>query len=99
MPTTARAWATGEPSIMWARATMAARPAPRGAVLPIPGPFPSRGEVRAGYRAGDPRRAQQEDEDVLPVRAGLRRAAEHAHLPDLPRPAGLAAGGQRRGDP
>ena len=29
----------------------------------------------------------------------LRRAAEHAHLPGLPRPARRAAGGQRRGDP
>ena len=29
----------------------------------------------------------------------LRRAAEHAHLPGLPRPARRAAGGQRAGDP
>ena len=39
------------------------------------------------------------DEDVLRLRAVLRRAAEHAHLPGLPRPARQPAGGQRARDP
>ena len=37
------------------------------------------------------------DEDVLRLRAVLRRRAEHAHLPDLPRPPGHAAGDERGG--
>ena len=51
--------------------------------------------VRSRHRAGDPRPALDADEDVLRLRAELRRAAEHAHLPGLPRPAGRAAGRQR----
>ena len=39
------------------------------------------------------------DEDVLRLRAVLRRAAEHAHLPGLPRPARRAAGRQRARGP
>ena len=41
--------------------------------------------LRAGHRARDPRPARHADEDVLRLRAVLRRAAEHAHLPGLPR--------------
>ena len=37
------------------------------------------------------------DEDVLRLRAVVRRAAEHAHLPGLSRPAGEPAGGERAG--
>ena len=55
--------------------------------------------LRARHRAGDPRPARHADEDVLRLRAVLRRAAQHAHLPGLPRPARRAAGGQRGGDP
>ena len=55
--------------------------------------------LRARHRPGDPRPALHADEDVLRLRAVLRRAAQHAHLPGLPGAAGLAAGGQRRGDP
>ena len=40
--------------------------------------------VRAGHRAGDPRPAQDADEDVLRLRAVVRRPAEHPHLPGLP---------------
>ena len=43
--------------------------------------------VRAGDRARDPRPAGDADEDVLRLRAVLRRRAEHPHLPGLPRPA------------
>ena len=53
----------------------------------------------ARHRAGDPRPAQDPHEDVLRLRAVLRRGAQHAHLPGLPRPARLAAGDQRPGDP
>ena len=42
--------------------------------------------VGAGHRPRDPRPARHADEDVLRLRAELRRAAEHAHLPGLPRP-------------
>ena len=52
-------------------------------------------ELRSRHRAGDPRPARHADEDVLRLRAELRRAAEHAHLPGLPRPARRAAGRQR----
>ena len=38
-------------------------------------------------------------EDVLRLRAVVRRAAEHAHLPGLPRPAREPAGGQRARGP
>ena len=41
--------------------------------------------VRARHRPRDPRPAAHADEDVLRLRAALRRAAEHAHLPGLPR--------------
>ena len=54
---------------------------------------------RAGHRARDPRPARDHDEDVLRLRAELRRPAEHAHLLGLPRPAGIAAGRQRPRDP
>ena len=53
--------------------------------------------LRARHRPGDPRPAQHADEDVLRLRAVLRRAAQHAHLPGLPRAARRAAGGQRAG--
>ena len=43
--------------------------------------------LRARDRAGDPRPALDADEDVLLLRAVLRRGAQHAHLPGLPRPA------------
>ncbi|CAA9470548.1 MAG: Aspartyl-tRNA(Asn) amidotransferase subunit B @ Glutamyl-tRNA(Gln) amidotransferase subunit B, partial [uncultured Solirubrobacteraceae bacterium] len=55
--------------------------------------------ARAGRRPRDPRPAQDAHQDVLLVRAVLRRGPEHAHLPGLPRSARLAAGGQRPGDP
>ena len=45
-----------------------------------------RAELRAGHRARDPRAAQDAHEDVLRLRALVRRGAEHPHLPDLPRP-------------
>ena len=53
--------------------------------------------LRARDRAGDPRPALDADEDVLLLRAVLRRGAQHAHLPGLPRPARGAAGAQRAG--
>ena len=55
---------------------------------------PSR--LRPGARAGGPRRARHRVEDVLRVRDRVRRRAQHPGLPDLPRPARLAAGGQPR---
>ena len=61
------------------------------------GPWLTR--LRGRHRPRDPRAAQHPHEDVLRLRALLRRGAEHLHLPDLPRPSGHAAGGQRRGDP
>ena len=51
----------------------------------------------AGHRARDPRAALDAHEDVLRLRAVVRRAAEHAHVPGLPRPPGHAADAQRRG--
>ena len=54
-------------------------------------------ELGAGHRAGDPRPAADQDEDVLRLRAVLRRGAQHAHLPGLPGPSRHAAGDQRRG--
>ncbi len=45
-------------------------------------------DVGAGDRARDPRPALHQDEDVLRLRALLRRRAERAHLPDLPRAPG-----------
>ena len=53
--------------------------------------------LRARHRAGDPRPALDADEDVLLLRAVVRRGAQHAHLPGLPRPARGAAGAQRAG--
>ncbi len=53
--------------------------------------------LRARHRPRDPRPARDADEDVLRLRAELRRGAQHAHLPGLPRPARRAAGGQRPG--
>ncbi len=47
-----------------------------------------RRELRARHRPGDPRPARDADEDVLRLRAVVRRAAQHAHLPGLPRAAG-----------
>ena len=58
-----------------------------------------RRHLRARHRPRDPRPAQHADEDVLRLRALVRRAAEHAHVRGLPRPARRAAGRQRRGDP
>ena len=55
------------------------------------------GSLGAGHRAGDPRPAQDAHEDVLRLRAVLRRSAQHAHLPGLPGPARRAAGAQRPG--
>ena len=52
-----------------------------------------------GDRAGDPRPARDPDEDVLRLRALLRRRAQRPHLPGLPRPPRDAAGAQRAGDP
>ncbi len=58
-----------------------------------------RGEpVRAGHRAGDARRARHRVEDVLRLPDHVRRRAQHPDLPGLPRPARLAAGGQRGRD-
>ena len=54
-------------------------------------------ELRARHRHRDPRAAAHADEDVLRLRALVRRGAEHAHLPRLPRPPRHAAGHQRRG--
>ena len=53
--------------------------------------------VGAGHRPRDPRPAGHADEDVLRVREPVRRRAEHAHLPALPRPSRRAAGDQRGG--
>ena len=50
--------------------------------------------VGAGDRARDPRPAEDADEDVLPLRERLRRRAEHADLPGLPRLPGRAAGAE-----
>ena len=55
--------------------------------------------VRARHRPRDPRPARDRDEDVLRLRAVVRRAAEHADVPGLPRPARDAAAGQRARDP
>ena len=51
--------------------------------------------LRAGHRPRDARRAGHRVEDVLRLLDRVRRRAEHAHLPGLPRPARRAAGGQR----
>ena len=48
-------------------------------------------------RPRDPRAALDAHEDVLPLPEQLRRRAEHAHLPGLPRAARRAAGRQPRG--
>ncbi len=56
-------------------------------------------ELGGGDRAGDPRPAGDQDEDVLRLRALLRRRAERPHLPGLPRPPRRAAGAERAGDP
>ena len=56
-------------------------------------------ELRARHRPGDPRPALDADEDVLRLRAVVRRGAQHAHLPGLPGPARRAAGDQRAGGP
>ena len=51
-------------------------------------------ELGAGDRARDPRPAEDADEDVLPLRERLRRRAEHADLPGLPRLPGRAPGAE-----
>ena len=61
-------------------------------------PRERRAGVRAGHRPRDPRPAADQDEDVLRLRARVRRRAEHPHLPGLPRPPRGAAGDQRAGD-
>ena len=53
--------------------------------------------LRAGDRPRDPRAAEHRLEDVLPVREPLRRRAQHADLPGLPRASGRAPDDQRRG--
>ena len=55
--------------------------------------------IRGRDRARDPRAAQHPDEDVLRVRALVRRSAEHPHLPGLPRAPRNASGRQRAGGP
>ncbi|CAA9297825.1 MAG: Aspartyl-tRNA(Asn) amidotransferase subunit B @ Glutamyl-tRNA(Gln) amidotransferase subunit B, partial [uncultured Friedmanniella sp.] len=55
------------------------------------------GDLRPRAGAGGARRAQHGVEDVLRLLDGVRGRAEHPDLPGLPRPAGLAAGGQRQG--
>ena len=57
-----------------------------------------RAELGSRHRAGDPRPAEDADEDVLPLRERLGRGAEHAHVPGLPRPPGHAARPERPGD-
>ena len=52
----------------------------------------------AGHRPRDSRPAPHADEDVLRLRALVRRRPERPHLPDLPRPPRVAAGAQRAGD-
>ena len=47
-----------------------------------------RRELRARDRHRDPRPAPHADEDVLRLRAVLRRGAQHPHLPRLPGPPG-----------
>ena len=56
-----------------------------------------RGAVRPGARARGARRAQHRVEDVLRLPDRLRRGAQHAGVPDLPRAAGCAAGRERGG--
>src|SRR6185369_13643963 len=51
-----------------------------------------------GYRTGDPRPAEDPDEDVLPLRERLGRVREHTHVPRLPRAPGHAARGEQAGD-
>ena len=59
------------------------------------GSTPSRSgcdDLGTGDRAGDPRPAEDADEDVLPLRCRLRRGGEHPDLPGLPRISGRASG-------
>ena len=63
---------------------------------PDPGRRPR--PLRTGHRPGDPRRAGHRLEDVLRLLDRVRRRAQHAHLPGLPRPARRAPGRQREGD-
>src|SRR2546423_3670200 len=54
-----------------------------------------------GRRPRDPRPPEGGDEDVLPLRARLRRAGDRGDVPGLPRAPGLASGAERarrRGD-
>ena len=62
-----------------------------------PGLRRGRRAVRPGARARGPHRAQHHDQDVLRLRHGVRRRAEHPGLPGLPRPARRPAGRQREG--
>ena len=55
-------------------------------------------DLGAGDRPRDPRPAEDADEDVLPLRERLRRRAEHADLPGLPRVPRRAAGAEPGGD-
>ena len=54
--------------------------------------------LRAADRAGDPRGAGHQDQDVLRLPDHLRGRAEQPGLPGLPGPARLAAGGEPDGD-
>ena len=54
-------------------------------------------QLRPGARARGARRAEHRVEDVLRLLDGVRGGPEHPGLPGLPRPARLAAGGQRQG--
>ena len=56
-------------------------------------------ELGAGDRARDPRPAAHADEDVLRLRALVRRRAERPHVPGLPGAPGRAADAQRAGGP
>ena len=54
-------------------------------------------DLGAGDRPGDPRPAEDADEDVLPLPGGLRRRREHADVPGVPRLPRRAAGAEPRG--
>src|SRR5687767_5329505 len=56
------------------------------------------GELGTSCRAGDPRPAEDADEDVLPLRERVRWRAEHTDLSGLPRLPRRAAGVEPNGD-